>query len=251
MTLTLKSLSRVRLCDPMDCSLPGSSVHGIFQARVLELGRGDCYFLLQEIFPTQGSNPSLPPCRQTLYRLSHQGSLVDYRYSVVQQMPRAYSSCLTETVSEWVSEVAQSCPTLCDPMNCSLPGSSLHGILQARVLEWVAISFSRGSSRPRDRIPVSCIPGRRFNLWATTEAHLPFIYSPSPSTASTWQLPLTHSKNLTILLIDASCKWNHAAFVFYKWFISLSTISSSFISVIYFRISYFSLNYWSWSDAMG
>ena len=44
------------------------------------------------------------------------------------------------------SEVTQSCPTLCDPMDCSLPGSSLHGILQARVLEWVAISFSRGSS---------------------------------------------------------------------------------------------------------
>ena len=48
------------------------------------------------------------------------------------------------------SEVAQSCPTLCNPMDCSLPGSSVHGILQARILEWVAISFSRGSSRPRD-----------------------------------------------------------------------------------------------------
>ena len=44
------------------------------------------------------------------------------------------------------SEVAQSCPTLCDPMDCSLPGFSVHGIFQARVLEWVAISFSRGSS---------------------------------------------------------------------------------------------------------
>ena len=54
-------------------------------------------------------------------------------------------------------------------MDCSLPGSSLHGILQARVLEWVAISFSRGSSWPRDRTRVSCIPGRRFNLWATGE----------------------------------------------------------------------------------
>ena len=51
------------------------------------------------------------------------------------------------------SEVAQSC--LCDPMDCSLPGSSLHVILQARVLEWVAISFSRGSSRPRDQTCVS------------------------------------------------------------------------------------------------
>ena len=66
-----------------------------------------------------------------------------------------------------VSEVSQSCPTLCDPMDCSLPGSSLHGILQARVLEWVAISFSRGSSQSRDWTLVSCIPGRHFNLWAT------------------------------------------------------------------------------------
>ena len=60
------------------------------------------------------------------------------------------------------SEVAQSCPTLCDPMDYSLPGSSVHGIFQAIVLEWVAISFSRGSSQPRDRTWVSCIVGRRF-----------------------------------------------------------------------------------------
>ena len=73
-------------------------------------------------------------------------------------------------ISESESEVAQSCLTLCDPMDCSLPGSSLHGILQARVLEWIAISFSRGSSQPRDRTRVSLIPGRRFNLWATREA---------------------------------------------------------------------------------
>ena len=68
------------------------------------------------------------------------------------------------------SEVAQSCPTLCDPMDCSLPGSSVHGILQARILEWVAISFSRGSSRPRDWTRVSRIAVRHFNLWATREA---------------------------------------------------------------------------------
>ena len=69
--------------------------------------------------------------------------------------------------NESESEVAQSCPTLCDPVDCSPPGSSVHGILQARILEWVAISFSRGSSRPRDQTQVSCIAGRRFNLWAT------------------------------------------------------------------------------------
>ena len=56
--------------------------------------------------------------------------------------------------------VAQSSPTLCDPMDCSLSGSSVHGIFHARVLEWVAISFSRGSSRPRDRTWVSRIVGR-------------------------------------------------------------------------------------------
>ena len=49
-----------------------------------------------------------------------------------------------------VSQVTQLCPTLSNPMDCSLPGSSVRGIFQARVLEWIAISFSRGSSRPRD-----------------------------------------------------------------------------------------------------
>ena len=62
------------------------------------------------------------------------------------------------------SEVTQSCLTLCNPMDCSLPGSSVHGIPQARILEWVAISFSRGSSRPRDRTQVSHIAGRHLNL---------------------------------------------------------------------------------------
>ena len=69
------------------------------------------------------------------------------------------------------SEVAQSCPTFCNPVDCNLPGSSLHGILQTRVLEWGAIAFSRGSSWPRDRTWDSCIAGRGFNLWATREAY--------------------------------------------------------------------------------
>ena len=51
------------------------------------------------------------------------------------------------------SEIAQLCPTLCDPVDCSLPGSSVNGIFQARVLEWVAIAFPRGSSQARDRTP--------------------------------------------------------------------------------------------------
>ena len=55
--------------------------------------------------------------------------------------------------------VAQSCPTLCDPMDYSPPGSSVHEILQTRILEWVAISFSGGCSRPKDQTWVSCIAG--------------------------------------------------------------------------------------------
>ena len=62
------------------------------------------------------------------------------------------------------SQVAQSCLTLHHPMDCSLPGSSVHGVLQAKILEWVAISFSRGSSQPRDRTQVSCTAGRHFKL---------------------------------------------------------------------------------------
>ena len=57
-------------------------------------------------------------------------------------------------------------------MDCSPSGSSIHGILQTRVLEWVAISFSRGSSRPRDRTQSVCIVGRRFTIWATREVPL-------------------------------------------------------------------------------
>ena len=67
--------------------------------------------------------------------------------------------------------VAQSCLTLCDSMDYSLPGSSVHGILQARVLEWVAIPFSKRSSQPRDWTQVFCIACRFFPIWATREAH--------------------------------------------------------------------------------
>ena len=63
--------------------------------------------------------------------------------------------------------VTQSCPTLCSPIDCSQPGSSVHGILQERILEWVAISFSRGSSQSRDWTWVSCFAGSFLKVWAT------------------------------------------------------------------------------------
>ena len=73
-------------------------------------------------------------------------------------------------------EITQLCPTLCDPIFCSLPGSSIHGIFQARVLEWVAISFSRGSSQPRAQTQVSRIVGRRITVWVTREAQTNIKY---------------------------------------------------------------------------
>ena len=63
--------------------------------------------------------------------------------------------------------VTQSCPTLCNPMDCSLPASSLRGIFQARTLEWVAIPFSRESSWPRDQAQVACIASSFFAVWAS------------------------------------------------------------------------------------
>ena len=74
--------------------------------------------------------------------------------------------------------VAQSCPTICDAMDSSPPGSSVHGIFQARILEWVAIPFSRASSQPRDQTWVSCIAGSFFTVWAMREAssYFPFVF---------------------------------------------------------------------------
>ena len=73
------------------------------------------------------------------------------------------------SVHESESDGAQSCPTLSDPTDCSPLGSSVHEIFQARILEWVAISFSRRYSQPRDCTRVLHIVGRRFTVWATRE----------------------------------------------------------------------------------
>ena len=76
-----------------------------------------------------------------------------------------------EEGSEWGAAAAakscQSCPILCNPIDGSPIGSSDLGILQARILEWVAVSFSRGSSQPSDQTWVFCIADRRFTVWAT------------------------------------------------------------------------------------
>ena len=90
-----------------------------------------------------------------------------------RNMSMCARTCLSQKSvrSSYRSEVAPSCAPLCGPPDCSLPGSSICGLFQARVLGvWVAVSFSRGSSGPRDRTQVSRIAGRRFTPWVTREA---------------------------------------------------------------------------------
>ena len=126
------------LCDPMDCSLPGSSVRGDSPGQNTGVG---CHALLQVIFPTQGLNPGLPnPGIGPRFPPPVAG-----RFLLPEPPGKAQ-----EHWSGWCGLVAKSCPTLCNPINCSPPGFSVHEILQARILEWVAISFSRGSSQPRN-----------------------------------------------------------------------------------------------------
>ena len=165
--------SCLTLCDPMDYV-----DHGILQARILEwvafpfpgdlpnpgikprspvlqvdsspaeppgkpknTGVGSLS-LLQGNFLTQESNQDILYCRQILHQLSYREALYD-----------------VSAAAAAAAKSLQSCSTLCDPMDCSPPGSSTHGLFQARILEWVAISFSRGSSQPRDQTWVSCTSG--------------------------------------------------------------------------------------------
>ena len=105
------------LRHPMDCSLPGSSIHGIFQAKVLEWGA----IAFSEVNPRSSYSTNLT---QTLDDFKTHTHIFKY------------------TPSAAAAKLLQSCLTLCDPMDCSPPGSPIPGILQARILEWVAIYFS-------------------------------------------------------------------------------------------------------------
>ena len=93
-------------------------------------------------------------------------------------------------------KVAQSCLTLCHPMDCSPPDSSVHGILQARILECFAIPFSRRSSRPRDWTQASLIAGRFFTIWTTREAHEQWAHE---ETGKRQKLCKAIAKNLCVL----------------------------------------------------
>ena len=107
------------LCDPLDCSPPDSSVHEIFQARI------------PEWVAISFSRGSFQPRDQTLISCTSRWIL--------------YHWATREAQSNYCAKSLQSCLTLCDPVDCSPPDSSVRGILQARILEWVAISFSNSN----------------------------------------------------------------------------------------------------------
>ena len=140
--------SCLTLSNPMDCSLPGSSIHGIFQERVLKWGviafsisRPFCCLLSCFSRVRLCATPEIE-AHQVPPSLGFSGKNTGVGCHFLLQFMKVKSE----------SEVDQSCLTLRNPMDCSLPGSSVHGIqiLQIRILEWIAIPFSGGSSKCRD-----------------------------------------------------------------------------------------------------
>ena len=157
------------LCDPMDCSLPNSSVRGILQARILEqvaipFSRGSSRPRNQtQVSCTAGQFSTVWATREAtnfgvICCAARAGTRVKQVRTPTLKMNASltlcpgFLICLTLVPILCLYLVAMSCLTLCNPMDCNPPGSSVRGILQARILEWVVVPFSRGSSQPRDQI---------------------------------------------------------------------------------------------------
>ena len=106
------------------------------------------------------------------WKRSNLSSILWASFELGQEGATLRGSCIITKRKKEESEVAQSSPTVCNPMDCSLLGSSIHGIFQARILEWVAISFPRRSSRPRDWTWVFHIVRSSFTVWVSGEVHI-------------------------------------------------------------------------------
>ena len=111
------------------------------------------------------------PAKNTGYMSSSRGSSQPRDWTCVSYFCIAgwfftISATWEVPLNECEVKVTKSCPTLCDPMDCSLPGSSIHGIFQARILEWIAVYSSRGSSQFRNWTQLSCIASWYFTIWA-------------------------------------------------------------------------------------
>ena len=115
-----------------------------------------------------------------------------------------------------------------DSVDCSPPGSPVHGILQARILEWVAISFSRGSSWSRNWTRVSCIAGRWFTNWATREAcSVPFSYSLAQQILDGIFSGCRFQISAEILPLESDSWWVHWIIPFRQWILGVGMSWSS------------------------
>jgi len=148
----LLTQSCLTLCNSMDCSLPASSAHGILQTRMLEW-----VAIPFSRKSSQPRNPTQVSCNAGRF-FSVWVTREAPKEVVVPNIMQLFCCCCL---------VAQPCPTLCDCVNCSPPGFPVHGIHQARILEWVDLSFSRGSSLFRDQICIACLGRQILYLWAT------------------------------------------------------------------------------------
>ena len=137
----MKLLSCIQLCNPMDCSLPGPSVHGISQVRVLEWVAIAFFEIFHAAATAAKSCQSCP----TLCNPIDGSPSGSHPWDSLGKNTGVGCHFLLQCMKvKSESEVTQSCVTLCNPMDCSLTGSSVHGIFQARVLEWVAIFLLQG-----------------------------------------------------------------------------------------------------------
>ena len=126
------------------------------------------FTLLQELCVDARLHETVSSCHTPALCLGFLQRVSGAGVSTPPPLPRLIAFLCSRSVYVCVL-LAQLCPTLCNPMDCSPPGSSVHEISQARILEWVAIPFSRGSSLPRDQTQVSWIAGR-FTVQDTREA---------------------------------------------------------------------------------
>ena len=112
-----------------------------------------------------------PASHYFLYNIKNTGQNIGVSASA-SVLPMSIQGWFLLRWTGWISLQSKgvSCPNLRGPMDCSPPGSSIHGILQVRILEWVAVPFSRGSSPPRDQTQASHIAGRFFTIWAARGA---------------------------------------------------------------------------------
>ena len=229
----------------MDCSLPVSSVHGILQQE---------YWSVLPWFPpgdllNVGIEPWSPALQADSLLSEPPGKPV-----IIHQMLINYSCQNTEFESErpasykyqfasiikdrciWINAMtlkvlaAQSCLTLCDSMDCNPPGSLVHGILQARILEWISIPFSRGSSWPKDQTLVSCITGVFFTISRMQNILLTNANGKMMRGSIDLRLHQTHYMELALFWLKEPFKEKNKLIMEIKYYLICANINNQFIT---------------------